>query len=135
VRHSHHHRAAAARSRAPEEESARHLRQRHQLVEGTWPMTMSASSRRQAPSRIYVLPALMISVSTLSACATSAARPPAIRYDDAPAIAAVQTLPAPAPVEIVTVPEPLPLPGQLKPLEDRTPPPEPVDPSARVNEA
>ncbi|OHT20047.1 P-type conjugative transfer protein TrbG [Edaphosphingomonas haloaromaticamans] len=98
-------------------------------------MTMSAFPPRQRSSRITVLPALLISVSTLSACATSAARPPAIRYDDAPAIAAVQALPAPAPVEIVTVPEPLPLPGQLKPLEDRTTPPEPVDPSARVNEA
>src|SRR3546814_14441871 len=98
-------------------------------------MTMSAFPPRQRSSRITVLPALLISVSTLSACATSAARPPAIRYDDAPAIAAVQALPAPAPVEIVTVPEPLPLPGQLKPLEDRTTPPEPVDPSARVNQA
>ncbi|UBS33883.1 P-type conjugative transfer protein TrbG [Altererythrobacter sp. N1] len=98
-------------------------------------MIISASSRRQSPSRAYALPVLLISVSTFSACATSAAKPPAIRYDDAPAIAAIQTPVPPAPVEIVTVPEPLPLPGQLKPVNDSASPLEPADPSVRVNQA
>jgi len=98
-------------------------------------MTMSRTPPRQSQTRIYALPALLISVSTLSACATSAAKPPSIRYDDAPAIAAVQS-PAPtAPVEIVTVPEPLPLPGQLKPIDAVPSSREPADPSARVNQA
>src|SRR3546814_19975272 len=97
-------------------------------------MTMSAFPPRQRSSRITVLPALLISVSTLSACATSAARPPAIRYDDAPAIAAVQASPAPAPVEIVTVPTPLPLPAPFTPLEGRPTPTEPVAPPPRVQQ-
>ncbi|ALR20915.1 P-type conjugative transfer protein TrbG [Sphingobium baderi] len=97
-------------------------------------MTLSPA-HRHAPLRIYAFPALLISASTLGACATSSAKPPAIRYDDAPAIAAIETPAAAAPVEIVTIPEPLPLPGQLKPVGDRTPAPEAGDPSARVNQA
>lgn len=97
-------------------------------------MTLS-TQRRDAPLRIGGLPLLLISVSTLGACASTSAKTPAIRYDDAPAIAAIPT-PAPAaPVEIVTIPEPLPLPGQLKPVGDATPAPEQADPSARVNQA
>jgi P-type conjugative transfer protein TrbG len=97
-------------------------------------MTLS-TQRRDAPLRIGGLPLLLISVSTLGACASTSAKTPAIRYDDAPAIAAIPT-PAPAtPVEIVTIPEPLPLPGQLKPVVDAAPAPEQVDPSARVNQA
>ena len=97
-------------------------------------MTMSRQ-RRHASLRIGGFPLLLISASALGACATTSAKPPAIRYDDAPAIAAV---PAPAPaasVEIVTIPEPLPLPSQLKPVNDAVPTPEQGDPSARVNQA
>lgn len=97
-------------------------------------MTMSRQ-RRHTPLRIGGFPLLLISASALGACATTSAKPPAIRYDDAPAIAPV---PAPAPaasVEIVTITEPLPLPGQLKPVSDATPAHEPGDPSARVNQA
>lgn len=98
-------------------------------------MTMSAFPPRQRSSRITVLSALLISVSTLSACASTSAKIPAIRYDDAPAIAAVEMAAPLMPVEIVTVPEPLPLPGQLKPAEEGVVRPEPSDPSARVNQA
>ncbi len=81
--------------------------------------------------RKYALTALLISVSTTS-CAT-AKKPPVISLDIAPTVTAVQLADPPKPVEIVTVPTPLPLPGQLKPLPSRTlPPPEPVDPTARV---
>lgn len=90
---------------------------------------------RQAYLRKSTFPVLLMSVSTLSACATTSARPPTISYDDAPAVAAVLTPDAPAPVEIVTIPEPLPLPGQLLPVEVSRRPPEPADPSARVNQA
>ncbi|WP_341021141.1 P-type conjugative transfer protein TrbG [Brevundimonas diminuta] len=98
-------------------------------------MTLCIMLRRQAAFRNYVLPALLISGSTLSACATTSAHTPAISYDDAPAIRAVQTPSSPAPVEIVTIPEPLPLPGQLMPVNESPAPPEPADPSARVNQA
>lgn len=81
--------------------------------------------------RKYALTALLISVSTTS-CAT-AKKPPVISLDNAPTVAAVQLADPPKPVEIVTVSTPLPLPGQLKPLPSRSPPPsEPIDPTARV---
>src|SRR3546814_1517143 len=79
--------------------------------------------------RKSVVPALLISASTLAGCATTSAKPPAISYDDAPAIAATLSPEAPAPVEIVTIAEPLPLPGQLMPVDERRSPPEPADPS------
>lgn len=78
--------------------------------------------------------ALLISASTLAACATRE-KPPAIGYD-APPVAAVET-PAPPPtaVEVVAIPQPLPLPGQLKPVDETQPPPEPGDPRERVGAA
>ena len=98
-------------------------------------MTMSISGRRQAPFRIYAFAALLTSASALSACASTSARIPEIRYDDAPAVAAVQTPAPPAPVEIVTIPEPLPLPGQLMPANESPAPPGPGDPAGRVTQA
>ena len=89
----------------------------------------------QAYFRKAVVPSLLISATTLAGCATTSAKPPAITYDDAPAVAAVLTPEAPTPVEIVTIPEPLPLPSQLMPIEERRSPPEPADPSARVSQA
>ena len=72
---------------------------------------------QRACFRKSVIPALLISASTLAGCATTSAKPPVIRYDDAPAIAATITPEAPAaPVEIVTIAQPLPLPGQLMPV-------------------
>ena len=91
---------------------------------------------QRACFRKSVIPALLISASTLAGCATTSAKPPVIRYDDAPAIAATITPEAPAaPVEIVTIAQPLPLPGQLMPVEERRSPPEPADPSTRVSQA
>ncbi|WP_287459725.1 P-type conjugative transfer protein TrbG [Sphingomonas sp.] len=76
--------------------------------------------------------ALLVSASALAGCAT-AAKPPAIAYDDPPpAIAATPAPEAPKPVEVVTVPEPLPLPGQLKPVAPDSRPPEAADPRNRV---
>lgn len=66
----------------------------------------------------------------LAGCA-STTPPPKISYDNA-APAAVVAEP-PAPVTVVEVPKPLPLPGQLKPVESGARPPEPSDPTARVN--
>src|SRR3546814_20781849 len=84
---------------------------------------------------IAVGPALLCSAPTWAGCPTTASKPPAINYDDAPAIAATLSPEAPAPVESVTIAEPLPLPGQLMPVDERRSPPEPADPSARVSQA
>ncbi|KAA5601776.1 P-type conjugative transfer protein TrbG [Blastochloris sulfoviridis] len=78
-----------------------------------------------------VLPALLISALTLSACATN--KPPQISYDD-PQPAVLEVDP-PAPVEVVELPTPLPLPGQLKPVAPSNRTPEPRDPTARVDKA
>ncbi|NIJ64270.1 type IV secretion system protein VirB9 [Sphingomonas leidyi] len=83
--------------------------------------------------RKSAIPALLITASTLTACATTAARPPAIRYDDA--APAMLTVEPPKPVEVVAIPEPLPLPGQLKPVDDTPRPPEAADPRLRVGAA
>jgi type IV secretion system protein VirB9 len=78
--------------------------------------------------------ALLMSASTLAACATRE-KPPAIGYD-APPVAAVETLaPPPTAVEVVAIPQPLPLPGQLKPVDETPPPPELGDPRERVGAA
>ncbi|HEV2605602.1 MAG TPA: P-type conjugative transfer protein TrbG [Microvirga sp.] len=73
----------------------------------------------------------------IGACATSEWTPPEISYDETatqqPAVLAAEP---PKPVEIVSVPTPLPLPGQLKGVPpQRTAPPEPADPRARVEAA
>ncbi|MDT9600398.1 P-type conjugative transfer protein TrbG [Sphingosinicella rhizophila] len=75
---------------------------------------MKYPSVRQA-----ALSALLISASTLAACAHRD-RPTEITLDTSPATEAVPAVAAPEPparVEVVAIPEPLPLPGQLKPLE------------------
>lgn len=83
--------------------------------------------------RRSAIPTLLISASTLAACATTAARPPAISYDNA--APAVLTSEPPKPVEVVAIPEPLPLPGQLKPVDDTPRLPETTDPRLRVGAA
>ncbi|KAJ8138613.1 hypothetical protein OY671_008174, partial [Metschnikowia pulcherrima] len=56
-----------------------------------------------------------------------------ISYDNAaPAVLATDP---PAPVTVVESPKPSPLPGQLKPIEKSKSPPEPTDPTVRVNQA
>jgi type IV secretion system protein VirB9 len=81
-----------------------------------------------------VAAALLLSASTLAACA-SREKPPTIGYD-APPVAAVETsAPPPTAVEVVAIPQPLPLPGQLKPVDEAPSPPEAGDPRERVGEA
>jgi type IV secretion system protein VirB9 len=80
--------------------------------------------------------ALLSSVS-LAACSTTNWTPPEISYDETvPPTPAVLAADPPRQVEIVQVPTPLPLPGQLQRVPPaRTPPPEPTDPRARVEQA
>jgi len=88
------------------------------------------SFRRAAPA------ALLVSASALAGCATTSAKPPAITYDDPPAM--IAATPAPeksAPVEVVIIPEPLPLAGQLKPVTNTPRAAEPTDPRQRVGAA
>jgi P-type conjugative transfer protein TrbG len=82
--------------------------------------------------RTFALPLVLLSASALAGCAT-AHKPPEISYDNAaPAVLATDP---PAPVTVVELPKPLPLPGQLKPIEKSKLPPEPTDPTVRVNQA
>jgi P-type conjugative transfer protein TrbG len=76
---------------------------------------------------------LLISSVCVLALAACAEKPPAIAYDD-PQPAHLEPA-LPKPVRVVSLPEPLPLPGQLKPVEDETPPPEVKDPARRVQQA
>lgn len=79
---------------------------------------------------------LLVSATALAGCATTSAKPPAIAYDDPPReIAATPAAAPPRAVEVVTITEPLPLPGQLKPVGESAPPPEPADPRRRVGAA
>ncbi|MCI4591095.1 P-type conjugative transfer protein TrbG [Sphingobium sp. BYY-5] len=79
---------------------------------------------------------LLVSATALAGCATTSAKPPAIAYDNSPVeIAATPAAEPPRAVEVVTIPEPLPLPGQLKPVGESAPPPEPADPRRRVGAA
>jgi len=88
------------------------------------------------PFRHVALAALLLSASALAGCATTSAKPPAIAYDDPPVeIAATPAPEPPRAVEVVTIPEPLPLPGQLRPVAESAPPPEPADPRHRVGAA
>ena len=82
--------------------------------------------------RKSALPVLLVCTTALAGCATTTP-PPEIAYDDA--APAVQTVDPPAPVTVVELPRPLPLPGQMKPVETTRRTPEPVDPTARVNQA
>jgi len=79
--------------------------------------------------RLNVLSALLITSTSLTACATF--KPPAIDYDRDPAPAVLDADP-PRPVKVVALRTPLPLPGQLKPLPTGKPMPEPKDPAVRV---
>ena len=83
--------------------------------------------------RRAALPALLISVSALAGCAASQPKPPVISYDEA--APAVRLPDPPKPVEVVAIPQPLPLPGQMKPIADTPPKPEPGDPKERVGVA
>jgi type IV secretion system protein VirB9 len=76
---------------------------------------------------------LLLSASALGGCA-NVQKPPQIVLDDVAQPATMQADP-PAPVQIVELPQPLPLPGQLKPVSDAKAPPEPGDPTVRVNRA
>ena len=80
--------------------------------------------------------AMLLSATALAGCATTAAKPPAIAYDDPPVeIAATPAAEPPRAVEVVTIPEPLPLPGQLKPVAESAVPAEPADPRRRIGTA
>jgi len=80
--------------------------------------------------------AFVLTVATLSGCASQGKPPPSISLDEP---VQAQELPEPlAPVEVVAVPEPLALPAQLKPLPevDTSPAaPEPTDEKVRVSRA
>src|SRR5580658_9982611 len=120
-RDPHPHRPAAHRCRPAEEEPARRLHPRPQLVQGTRLM------------RTLPLATLLLACTSLGAC--SAWKPPEITYDNTPKQAVQQPDP-PKPVQIVEVPKPLPLPDQLKPIPDaKTLVQEPVDPRIRIAEA
>src|SRR3546814_14567411 len=84
VGHPHHRHPAAARSRAATQESAGRVRHGHQLVEGVGPMNII----QRACFRKSVIPALLISASTLAGCATTSPTPPVIPSYYAPAIPA-----------------------------------------------
>ena len=85
-------------------------------------------------SRIFSVPALLLSVSALSGCA-SLQKPPEISYDDEAQPASLLADP-PKPVTVVQMPTPLPLPGQLKRIPGaRSTAPEAGDPRTRVEQA
>ena len=86
-------------------------------------------SRRAAPFLA------LVSASALAGCATAHGKPPAIAYDDPPAVPATLAPEAPKRVEVVTLPQPLPLPGQLKPFGVAARPSESGDPKVRVGTA
>ena len=77
------------------------------------------------------IPAILLCASMLSGC-SQLLKPPEIALDDVESPAVLQP-DAPAPLRVVELPKPLPLPGQLKPITSRKTPPEPADPTARVN--
>jgi len=82
--------------------------------------------------RRSALPLILLATPPLAGCTTP--HPPLrISYDD-PQPAILQEDP-PAPVQVVEMPEPLPLPGQLKPVEEGSRPPEEADPEKRVETA
>src|ERR1700693_967905 len=108
-RHPHHRRADADRRRAAEEEPARRLRPRPQLVQGARLM------------RTLPLATLLLASVSLGACSTW--KPPEISYDDTPRQAVLEPNP-PKPVQVVELPTPPPLPCQLKPRpKGKTAPP------------
>jgi len=78
-----------------------------------------------------LFPCVCVTSLALAGCSTTF-KPPEISYDDTPMPAQLQADPA-KPVEVVEIPKPLPLPGQLKPLGNGRPSPEPHDPRKRVD--
>src|SRR6266851_473011 len=133
--------SSPARRRSFAQESARSLRQRHQLVQGVGTMTLyfrgtTVPVSRQLSHTSFgksALALLLMSASMLAGC-SHLQKPPEIALDD-PAEPAVLQADPPAQVEVVELPKPLPLPGQLKPLPGNKHTPEAADPAARVNQA
>src|SRR5216683_2752194 len=128
-----------ARRRSFAEESARSLRQRHQLVEGVGTMTLyfrgtMVPVSRQLSHTSFGKSALALLLMSMLAGCSHLQKPPEIALDD-PAEPAVLLADPPAQVEVVELPKPLPLPGQLKPLARGKHTPEAADPAARVNQA
>ncbi len=87
--------------------------------------------------RSYALPLVMVvTLATITGCATQGKPPPAITLDEP---VAAQLLPeAPNPIQVVTLSEPLPLPAQLKPLSievEAKVAPEAADEKVRVSRA
>jgi type IV secretion system protein VirB9 len=91
------------------------------------------NTARLTSLRKSALAVLLLSGTVLAGCA-SVQKPPAIRYDDMPAKAAVLIPDPPKPVQVVAIPTPLPLPGQLKPIPSDGAPsaPEPSSPALRI---
>ncbi|ARR52985.1 P-type conjugative transfer protein TrbG [Rhizorhabdus wittichii DC-6] len=88
------------------------------------------------PFRRSASAVLLVSATALAGCATTSAKPPAIRYDDPPReIAATPAAEPLRAVEVVTIPEPLPFPGQLKPVAAGAATAEHADPRRRVGAA
>src|SRR6266581_9082400 len=112
-----------ARRRSFAEESARSLRQRHQLVEGARTMTplfrgttvLASRQLSHASLRNSALALLLMMSASVAAGCSHLQKPPEVALDD-PAEPAVLLADPPAPVEVVELPKPLPLPGQLKPI-------------------
>jgi type IV secretion system protein VirB9 len=97
---------------------------------------MKPSSFRKTGLSVFrkdVGAALLLSASLLAGCVPPQ-KPPEITLDDVARPATLQADP-PAPVQVVALPEPLPLPGQLKPVTESKAPPEPANPTVRVNRA
>ena len=106
-----HHAAEDRGGRA--QEPARHLRARLQLVAGR-----HVRRAEMSPTRLAAFAATLAVV--LSACATRVSVPE-IPILDSPAFKAAKREPEEKPpVKIVEVPKPLPLPGQLKPVPEKT---------------
>lgn len=89
---------------------------------------------RPSHFRITACSVLLISVSTLAACATPSQPVPRISLDEAPP-ARLAPPERPQSVEVVAIPEPLPLPGQLRAVNAAPAVPEPGDPRERVGTA
>lgn len=79
---------------------------------------------------------ILAASAALAGCAARGTPPPTISLDEPVAVSAPVAIPEPAkPVEIVPVPTPFPLPGQLKPVEDSQPKPQPVNPASSIAQA
>lgn len=87
------------------------------------------------PYSYRAAPTLFLVSAALAGCATTSDLPDIV-YDDPPReIMATPAPEPPRPVEVVAIPEPLPLPGQLRPVSNSEPTPEPADPRRRIGAA